>query len=338
MAVRVNDPTLYRRRLRSDVRRAREGLGMSHRDVAEAMDWSVSKLIRIEAGAVTITTNDLRALVAHYGITDPRHVEELIDLAKRSRERSPWWVDFRDIAPPELLASCGYESSAKVIRNFQPLLVPGLLQTEEYADDLLRYIRGPKNARRLDGLVKLRLQRQELLNSPDGPSLHFIVDEAVVRRVVGGPGVMRKQLSHMKEIAQRPNVTLRIVPFGQGWYRGLRAPYIYYEFDDPQDEAILYLETLDGGAAIVEEATATAVSVDEDEGTATPAIYLEMFWELEQVASPELAYDLLDEAIHNLSTAPVRVDLATVESRPASPGGTPSKIKGTSAAVAAGEA
>ncbi len=316
----ASDPALYRRRLRSELRKTRETLGMSHREVALAMDWSVSKLIRIEAGAVTITTNDLRVLLQHYGVTEQERVDELIEVARRARDRSPWWIEYRDIATSETLAVCGYESSAKVIRNFQPLNVPGLLQTEEYAADLLRYVRGPKNERRLEGLVKMRLQRQEILNSPHEPSLHFVLDEAAVRRVVGGPTVMRRQLQQLKNLAQRPNITLRIVPFEYGWYRGLRVPYVYYEFDDPQDEAVLYLENPDGETLIGEERA--NLPMDEDEGVPVPAVYLEMFWELEQVATTEMAETILEDALTRLVAAPVHVDLDTKvpkSSRPAKP-------------------
>jgi transcriptional regulator with XRE-family HTH domain len=297
----AEDPALFRRRLRSELRRAREANNMSQKEVALAMDWSVSKLIRIETGAVTITTNDLRALLSHYNINDRQKVETLVETAKKSRERSAWWTEFKDVATPELLALCGYESSAKVIRNFEPLLIPGLLQTEEYAQNILQHIRGPKDPRRLEGLVKLRLQRQELLAGDGRQALHYILDEGVVRRVVGGIGVMRKQLQQLRELAQSPGVTIGIVPFSHGMYRGLRVPYVVFEFDDPQDETILYLENPQGESVIFEENAAP----DEDEGVPTPAVYLEVFWELEQVAPPEDTLTILDDAIRSLSTPSV---------------------------------
>ena len=249
---------------------------------------------------VTITTNDLRALLSYYKITDQGVVDYLVETARKSRERSAWWAEFKDIATPELLVMCGYESSARVIRNFEPLLVPGLLQTEEYAASVYEKVRGSKDPRRLEGLVKLRLQRQEMLNA-DGqysPSLHFIMDEAAIHRVVGGPAVMRKQLRRLKELAERPNVTIRVVPFTHGMYRGLRVPYVVFEYDDPQDETILYLENPQGETVISEQ---NAPPSDEDEGVATPAIYLEMFWELEQAASMEDTQIILDRAISGLS-------------------------------------
>lgn len=132
----VPDPTIHRRRLRSELRKAREAAGMTQRDVAAAMDWSQSKLIRIETGAVNISTNDLRALLGHYGIERAR-TENLVEVARASRDQ-PRWNVYKDVAEPEYIAFLGYESSASIIRNFEPLLIPGLLQTEEYAREILK--------------------------------------------------------------------------------------------------------------------------------------------------------------------------------------------------------
>jgi transcriptional regulator with XRE-family HTH domain len=300
MVERGNDPALFRRRLRSDLRKMRETLGMDQREIALAMDWSPSKLIRIEAGAVAIATNDLRALLAHYGVTDRLQIESLVETAKKSRERSPWWNEFKDFTSPEFLAMCGYEASAKVIRSFEPFLIPGLLQTEEYARDLFQYVRGSKDPKRIDGLVRLRLQRQDLLSADGAQSLHFILDEAVIRRVVGGPVIMRRQLLQLKELAKRPNIVIRIVPFGQGMYRGLRVPYVLFEFDDPRDETILYLENPSGGVVLQEH------GLDPEEGVPAPTVYLEMFWELEQVARIEDTEALIDRALADFATVDLR--------------------------------
>ncbi|NLT54663.1 MAG: helix-turn-helix domain-containing protein [Actinomycetales bacterium] len=291
------DPSVHRRRLRSELRRARETAGFTQRDVARAMDWSLSKLIRIETGAVSITTNDLRALLGHYGINDPIRVENLIEVARSSRERS-WWSVYRDIASPEYIAFLGYESSASIIRSFQPLLVPGLLQTEGYANELFRHIRGPKDPKRIDALVSLRMERQEILVRPDPPELHFIMDEAVIRRMVGGPEIMLRQLSHIRDMLEQPNITIRIVPFSSGMYRSLRVPYVIFEFSDPEDEAVLYLEYPNEEMIIHE----SALHDDQEEGSPTPATYLEIFWQLEQAAKKEDTEAILDHAIGSMNT------------------------------------
>jgi transcriptional regulator with XRE-family HTH domain len=271
---------------------------MTQRDVADAMDWSLSKLIRIETGTVTITTNDLRALLAHYGINEPDRVEALIDTARKSRERSAWWTRFRSSVSPEMLAFLGYESSAKAIRNFEPLLMPGLLQTEDYARDLFAYLRGPKDPSRIESLIRLRMERQEIFSAENPPQTYFLMDEAVIRRVVGGPHVMRRQLLRLKELAQLPQVSIGVVPFDIGMYRGLRVPYVLFEFENPQDDNILYLENPEGESVIAED-----VTEEGDPGVPTPAIHLELFWELEQTATSEQTAALIDDALQALEGA-----------------------------------
>jgi hypothetical protein len=269
------------------------------------MDWSLSKLIRIETGAVSITTNDLRALAAHYRITDQSRVETLLQLARAARERSPWSA-YRDLVSPEFVSFLGYESAASVIRNFEPLLVPGLLQTEEYAREVLGELEGPYK-QTVDALVDLRIERQELLTRDDPPRLHCVLDEAVIHRVVGGTEVMHRQLRHLKEMADRPNITLRIVPFSSGMYPRLRVPYVLFEFPDPQDESILYIEN-EQGEMIVRETT------PEEGGQVTPIAYLEAFFQLEQLARKDDAPKMIDATLaefpaeeldkDNLSSAP----------------------------------
>lgn len=288
-----NDPALYRRRLRSELRKTREEAGLSHREVTAEMDWSPSKLSRIEAGTVTVSTNDLRALLRLYRVAEHNKVDELIDTARKARERSPWWQPYRHVASSELLALCGYESSARVLRNFEPVVLPGLLQTEAYARELLMFLPGPKDQRRFEDLVSLRLQRQELLTVQDGRSQHFLIDEATIRRMVGGPIVMRKQLLRLKEAMQHPGITIGIVPFDHGMYRGLRVPYVVFEFADPHDETILYLEDPALESVFFEESN----QPEGDEGVPNPGIYLEVFFELEHATNEADTEALLDDAL-----------------------------------------
>jgi len=299
------DPTVHRRRLRSELRKARELAGLTQRDVAREMDWSLSKLIRIETGAVSIATNDLRALLALYEITDRQRIDALIEVARASRERS-WWSTYKDLVSQEYLAFLGYESSASVIRNFEPLLVPGLLQTEEYAREVLGVLQGP-DVSKIDKLVELRTQRQELLERKEPPSLHFILDEAVIRRIVGDPDVTRRQLNHLREVASRPEITIRVVPFSQGIYPGLRVPYVLFEFPLPEDEDILYIENPQG-EMIIREGTP-----DEPEGT-PPVVHLGIFWQLEQISPKENTLPAIDDALARLrTTSPVLLPSARTE-------------------------
>jgi len=269
---------------------------MTQRDVAAAMDWSQSKLIRIESGQVNISTNDLRALLNHYNV-DSAQSDALVDVARAARE-VPRWNIYKDVATPEYVAFLGYESSAAIIRNFEPLLMPGLLQTEEYARTVLSDIEA-HNPRSIDPLVDLRTERQELLVREPAPELHFIVDEAVIRRVIGGRDVMRRQLRHLQTLAEYPNINIRIVPFSQGMYRRLRTPYFLFEFSDPEDGDVLYVESPQGEYIIRENSP-------EEEDKDSPVEYLTVFWELEQVARREDTMDLLQDAIAQLANEPSR--------------------------------
>jgi transcriptional regulator with XRE-family HTH domain len=235
-------PVVQRRRLRTELRKARQDAGQTQEQVAVAMDWSLSKVIRIEAGSVGISTNDLKALLRHYKIVDPTRTAELIALGRAARERS-WWSMYRDAAPSGLLQLIGYETAAVIRRNFEPLLVPGLLQTEEYARAVIRALEERLPAERVDTLVEIRMRRQELLDRTDPPLLFFILDEAVVRRLVGGKSVMRRQIRRLIETADRPNVTIEVVPFSAGVHPGIKGSFVVLEFPDAGDDDVLYLES-----------------------------------------------------------------------------------------------
>jgi transcriptional regulator with XRE-family HTH domain len=240
-ASETHSPVVQRRRLRAELRRARLEAGLTQEQVASAMDWSLSKLIRIENGTVNISTNDLKAILALYKITDEERTAGFIALSRGARERS-WWSAYRDVASPRLLQMIEYEAASIITRNFQPLLVPGLLQTEEYALSVYRGLNPQESEERIESLVEVRMRRQELLSRPDAPLLFFVVDQAVVQREVGGKAAMRRQLSQMVELVAMPNVTIEVVPFGAGAHPGLLGSFQIYEFPDTADDDALWLE------------------------------------------------------------------------------------------------
>jgi transcriptional regulator with XRE-family HTH domain len=234
-------PVVQRRRLRTELRKARQDAGQTQEQVADAMDWSLSKMIRIEAGTVGISTTDLKALLDHYELVDPDLRSQLVVLARAARERS-WWSVYRDVAPPGLLQLIGYEAASYIIRNFETLLIPGLLQTEDYARAVIPSLEGGTTAERLDTLVEIRMRRQEQVDRDDPPLMFFILDEAAVRRLVGSRDIMRRQIHYLSEMAAKPNVTIEIVPFTTGTHPGLRGPFVIIEFPEPGDEDVLFLE------------------------------------------------------------------------------------------------
>ena len=216
------------------------------------MDWSLSKVIRIESGTVSISTNDLRALLGHYKIVDPGRIDGLVALGKAARDHT-WWSEYRDIAPSGLLQLIGYESAASARRNFEPLLIPGLLQTREYARAVIPALDEKISPNRVDALVELRIKRQELVDRPNPPQLSFLLDEAATRRLTGGPKIMRHQLHHLMNVAERPNVTIQVLPFSAGIHQGMRGSFVVLEFPDAADDDVLYVEDAEGGLVIRED-------------------------------------------------------------------------------------
>ncbi|MDQ1293005.1 MAG: hypothetical protein QG608_886, partial [Actinomycetota bacterium] len=253
-------------------------------------------------GTVTIATNDLRALLAHYGVTYRERVEDLVEVGRSSRERS-WRSAYKGVVSPEYLSFLGFESSASIIRNYEPLLIPGLLQTEEYARIAIRVVQEPDpSPAELDAQVDLRMRRQEVLEKPDPPQLHCIVDESVIRRSVGDRdgdrGVMRRQLTKLLEMSSRPNVVLRVIPFKFGLYRWSRAGSVVFEFPGQEDPDILYLEG-PTGEMIIREGS----SEGENESPLSPVTLLEAFWQFEQVTKPHESRQIIDAALADVGAA-----------------------------------
>jgi transcriptional regulator with XRE-family HTH domain len=246
----VPHPQVPRRRLRVDLRNAREAAGLTQDDVARAMEWSLSKIIRIEAGSVGVSSNDLKALLRLYKITDQGISDELLALARQSRERS-WWSSYKDVLSRHYTQFIDYESAATSIQAFQPTLVPGLLQTEEYARiTIAQLAESPKD---LDNLVEIRMKRQELLHRQPSPTTFFVIDEAVVKRVVGGRDVMRRQIDHLIATGARRNVTVELVPFTAGVHPGMQGPFVIMQLPEPVHDDVLYLEGSKGSMVIIDD-------------------------------------------------------------------------------------
>ncbi|RAY13662.1 XRE family transcriptional regulator [Actinomadura craniellae] len=237
----TQSPTVHQRRLRAELRKARENSSQTQEQVATALEWSLSKVIRIEAGTVGISTTDLRALLAHYGVADER-ITEIVALARSARERA-WWSSYRKALSQPYTDMIGYESAASILRHFQPLVVPGLLQTSDYAEAITHGLLRPENRSRSEQLIEVRMRRQELLEQPDPPQFYFVIDEAVVHRHVGGQNVMRNQIRRLVELASLPHVTIEVVPFTAGAHMGLGGAFTIIEFPDPEDDDVLSLES-----------------------------------------------------------------------------------------------
>ena len=222
------------------------------------MDWSLSKIIRIETGAVGISTNDLVALLRLYKVKDSQRVKELITRAKAARQQA-WWSKYRAALPPTYFQYIEYETSASIIRSYETILIPGLLQTEEYATAVVQQSKVDLPSRQVKSLIEVRMRRQELLlKQPKPPLLFFVLDEAVIRRLTGDQGLRKTQLEKLIELAGRREVTIEILPFAVGLHRGMTDNFNILEFPGSADD-VLYFESGRGAIFsrdVTEEVTA----------------------------------------------------------------------------------
>jgi transcriptional regulator with XRE-family HTH domain len=299
------NPGVCRRQLRVALRGYRDACGLTQQKAATSLDWSPSKLIRIESGAVTISVTDLRALLSTYGVSDSDRITQLVDLARSAREPSPY-ARFAPVASKQLLTYLEYELAASVIRNFEPVFVPGLLQTEAYTRAVLGVIRGDKTRPAIEQQVDLRAERQFRILRPEperSTELHFLVDEGVIRRHVGGPETMREQVRHLIDQLDSGAVRLGVVPFDLGLYRSIRVPYVVFEFEGDEDDDVLYIENPEG-EQLLRDIQMPAPGDTDTVGTVeptVPATYLEIFLELEETTTTEQTRERLQSALLDLS-------------------------------------
>ncbi|WP_314224705.1 helix-turn-helix domain-containing protein [Streptomyces zaehneri] len=232
------DPSLSRRKLRIALREAREAVGLTQREAAERVEWSQSKLIRVETGAVSVSVSDLRALMEVYRITDRAVTAELEEAARRSKGPS-WWSTFHDVLNPQFAQYLGYETAAVRLHTYHPIVVPGHLQTRRYAEALL----APRglDADRVSRVVQLRMERQTRMFGAAGRlSSVFVLDEAAVRREIGGKEVLAEQLQQLLDFGARSDVTIRVLPFAAGAHYSTLGSFVLLGFTDDKD--LLYLE------------------------------------------------------------------------------------------------
>ncbi|WP_460301689.1 helix-turn-helix domain-containing protein [Actinocorallia aurea] len=236
-------PVVQRAILTSELQRLRQEHGSTQDQVASALDWSLSKLIRIEGGSVGVSTTDLRALLRFYGLPDGAPaIDRLTELARDGRQRG-WWALYRNDLSPAYLEFIGYEAGASTIRCLQPLAIPGLLQIEEYANALTVEFTRTHEVR--DIIVEVRMQRQDqVLGRPDPPLLHVVLDEAALRRHVGGQidaGIMARQLRHLIAMTDKPNIAIEVIPFTQGAHFGMQGEFTILGFDGRLGD-VLFIE------------------------------------------------------------------------------------------------
>lgn len=238
MAAQPN-PTVGRRRLGAELRKLRESKGMTARHAAESLMISQPKLSLLENGHRAVKPRDVRDLCALYGVEDQQFVDSLIHMARESGQQG-WWKDFGDVPYGAYL---GLEAAATSIRSYDPLVIPGLLQTPAYARAVIAGTIPQATAAQIDTHLKVRLRRQDRLTGPSGPlCLRVVLDESALWRAVGGAEVMRAQLEHLAVMSSRPHVTLRVLPHGAGAHPGVSGQFSLLEFAGGTDPGVVYLE------------------------------------------------------------------------------------------------
>ncbi|MFI1965697.1 helix-turn-helix domain-containing protein [Streptomyces pathocidini] len=238
MASNVN-PTVRRRRLGQELRRLRELKGMTAEEVAERLLVSQSKISRLENGRRSISQRDVRDLCSVYEVEDHRVVDSLMQMAKDSRQQG-WWHAFGDIPYSVYI---GLETDAASLRVYESLIVPGLLQTRDYAEAVISGMWPEATPAEVEKRIQVRLKRQDRLSDPDGP-LRFwaVIDEALLRRVVGTERIMADQLEHLAQLSAQPHVTLQVLPYSVGAHPGMYGKFAILEFADALDASVVYLE------------------------------------------------------------------------------------------------
>jgi hypothetical protein len=239
-----NSPTARRRRLARELARLREDRGVTIRDAAAALEWDPSKLSRVEGMQRGIIVRDVRRLLDLYEVTDETRREALFEMARQAKQRG-WWQAYGDVMPTEYGNLVGLETEASEIRTYQPELIHGLLQTEAYARAVIRVGRPGDTTEEIERRVQVRMIRQEILARDDPPRVRVVLNEASVRRLVGGRAVMREQLGKLATQRERSNVMVQVLPFSAGEHPAM-TPFEILDFPEVSDLGVVNIENMAG--------------------------------------------------------------------------------------------
>lgn len=299
------DPAVQKRALRRALRQMRRDRRLTQAEVAEEMDWHPSKVMRMEQGDVMISIPDLRALLGYYNITEESRVDELVRVARIARKRSPLDA-YSDLFSKAYQTYLAHERSTTYIRNFELNLIPGLLQTREYASAVVPVFENDnhpperEDLKRFDRIVQSRFLRQDLLRRENPPMMEFVVDESAIRRPIGGSSAMAAQLRHLKELGSNSHIRIQVLPIALGANPGLAGSFVLLEFgsrEEPEnqdaDEPLLYTESVQGSVATKEDYRRTD-------------FYMDRFTRLQKMAlNVTDSNQMLDLAIRNFENSAI---------------------------------
>jgi transcriptional regulator with XRE-family HTH domain len=236
-------PTVLRMILGRQLKALREKSGLSYPEAAEAVlssEWTVRRYESAEGGLKPLT---LKSLLIAYGVTDDGEIKAFLSLA-RDASKPGWWHRYDDVLPSWFKIAVGLEESASLIRSYEPQVIPGLLQTEDYARAITRASFPSESPGDSERRVALRLARQDLLRRPAPPQYWVILEETVLRRPIGGDDVMRGQLRHLIKAAGQPDITIQVLPFSAGWHPAMYGMFWIYRFPDSTIPDVVYSEAL----------------------------------------------------------------------------------------------
>ncbi|MDI6103112.1 helix-turn-helix transcriptional regulator [Actinoplanes sp. NEAU-A12] len=236
-------PTVLRILLGSQLRKLRESRGITREAAGYEIRASGSKISRMELGRVSFKERDVADLLSMYGVIDSAERDALIGLARQANNPG-WWQHFGDVLPNWFQAYLGLEAAASLIRTYEIQFVPGLLQTPDYARAVIMLGHAGASAEEINRRVGLRLQRQQILTRSGGPQLWAVIDEAVLRRPIGGVDVMRAQIESLIEASKLPGVRLQIIPFQAGGHAAAGGPFAILRFPEPELPDVVYVEQL----------------------------------------------------------------------------------------------
>lgn len=249
----VPSPTVRLRRLGLHLRRLREQAGLTLDEASGRMERSLSSLSKIENGRVRIQPRDLRVILDAYALDDERTRDALLTLARDARKRG-WWQQFGDVLGAAYLDYISLEADAVAARTFETILIPGLLQTEDYARQIVGAVPpAPGTSRDIDQLVTVRMARQQVLYRNEPLQLWTIIGEAALRQVIGDREIMLAQLQRLKDVAALDNVTVQVLPYTAGTHAGVDGPFTILEFPEFGDLDVVHVGNLTGAIYLENE-------------------------------------------------------------------------------------
>jgi transcriptional regulator with XRE-family HTH domain len=245
-------PSVRARQLAAELRRLRDETGMTGEEVGERLGWSAAKVSRIETARIAVTPADATRLLDLYGASGQRR-ERLAELSRSAGERG-WWDAYADTLDLEYATLIALQDQAEQVRLYAPQTVPGLLQTEQYAHQIIRATLLITPPGEIERRVQVRMRRQEVLDRDEPLNLSVVLDEAALLRRVGGAEVMRDQLRHLAEAAVRPNIEVQVLPASVGAHPATSGEFVILQFPELSAPDVVYLENMTSNIYVEQEA------------------------------------------------------------------------------------